>query len=346
MWCSTCRVNKRKKMRILSIIISLVSLLMSVSCSGKGNATSEAAAQESTAFAERGAFSADSAYSYVERQVAFGPRVPGSDAHKACSQWLVEQLGQWADTVAVMGSPVKAWDGSMLPVRNIFARFNPESTTRLLLLAHYDTRPWADHDPDEDARMLPFDGANDGASGVGILLEIARNLAKERPETGVDILLTDVEDYGARNDTQLAGEEDTWCLGSQQFVQNLPYTPVNAPRMGILLDMVGGKNAKFPQEYFSARYAQKPTAKVWAMAKKLGLSSRFPTSQGGSINDDHLPMIRAGIPTTDIIESANPATGSFNPTWHTHADNMDNIDKTTLGDVGRVVLNVIYSEKP
>lgn len=324
----------------------MLSLLMSVSCSGKGNAaSSENASTDAPAFTERGAFSADSAYGYVERQVAFGPRIPGSNAHKACREWLTSQLGSYADTVMVTGTPVKAWDGNTLPVHNILGRFNPQSTTRILLLAHYDTRPWADHDPDEDARMLPFDGANDGASGVGVLLEIARNLAKERPEIGVDILLTDVEDYGARNDVQVAGEEDSWCLGSQQFVQNLPYNAVDAPRYGILLDMVGGKNARFPQEYFSARYAQKPTAKVWAMAKKLGLGNRFPTSEGGSINDDHIPFIRAGIPVTDIIESANPSTGSFNPTWHTHADNMENIDKTTLGDVGRVVLNVIYSEK-
>ncbi len=332
-------------MRIISIIIGLLSLVMSASCSGKSVASADTSAQEDT-FAGRDSFSADSAYSYVERQVSFGPRVPGSEAHKACHEWLVAKLGELADTVAVTGTPVKAWDGNTLPVRNIFARFNPQSPSRILLLAHYDTRPWADRDPDESARLVPFDGANDGASGVGILLEIARNLANEAPEIGVDILLTDVEDYGARDDSPAAHEEDTWCIGSQQFAENLPYTAANAPRMGILLDMVGGKNAKFHQEYFSVRYAQEPTAKVWAMAKRLGLGNRFPTSEGGSINDDHIPMIRAGIPTTDIIESKNAATGSFNPTWHTHADNIENIDKTTLGDVGRVVLNVIYSEKP
>jgi len=339
------QANNIPAMRIISIIIGLLSLVMSASCSGKSAAATDISAQEDT-FAGRDSFSADSAYSYVERQVSFGPRVPGSEAHEACREWLVAKLGTLADTVTVTGTPVKAWDGNTLPVRNIFARFNPLSPSRILLLAHYDTRPWADHDPDEGKRLMPFDGANDGASGVGILLEIARNLSNEAPEIGVDILLTDMEDYGARDDSPATYEEDTWCLGSQQFAENLPYTAANAPRMGILLDMVGGKNAKFHQEYFSARYAQKPTAKVWAMAKKLGLDNRFPSSEGGSINDDHIPLIRAGIPTTDIIESKNPATDSFNPTWHTHADNMENIDKTTLGDIGRVVLNVIYSEKP
>lgn len=332
-------------MKSICNIIILLAMLTGVSCSGKTSAAAESQSVEEQ-FAERGSFSADSAYSYVKRQVDFGPRVPGSDAHKACREWLVEQLSAYADTVTVSGTPVTAWDGTTIPVHNIFARFKPESQARILLAAHYDTRPWADHDPDSDARLKPIDGANDGASGVGVLLEIARNLAKENPEVGVDILLTDAEDYGARDDSPRAHEEDTWCLGAQQFARNLPYTAADTPRYGILLDMVGGRGAVFHQEYFSTRYAQKPTAKVWGMARKLGLTDRFPAKEGGAINDDHLPLIRAGIPTTDIIESYNASTGGFNPTWHTHDDNMDNIDPSSLSAAGRVVLNLIYSEKP
>ncbi len=332
-------------MKVLTTIISAAAIMLGSSCSG-GSASAETKAEAGT-FTEQGAFSADSAFSYVKAQTAMGPRVPGSEAHSACGDWLASRLQDFgADTVSITGTPVKAWDGTTLPVRNVFARYNTDATTRILLVAHYDTRPWADHDPDPSKRLTPIDGANDGASGVGVLLEVARNLGMKRPEIGVDILLTDCEDYGARDDAQVADSEATWCLGTQQFVENLPYTAATMPRLGILLDMVGGKDAKFHQEYFSANYAPQPTARVWAMAKKMGLGERFPMSIGGAITDDHIPLLRAGIPTTDIIECANPSTGSFNPTWHTLSDNIDNIDPATLAAAGRVVLNVIYTEKP
>ncbi len=319
-------------------------MLLGVSCSG-GSAAAESKTDDG-AYVEQGAFSADSAYGYVARQVAFGPRVPGTAAHDSCADWLVECLKRFgADTVAVSGSPVTAWDGTTLPVRNIFARYNSGAKMRILLVAHYDTRPWADHDPDPAKRMQPIDGANDGASGVAVLLEVARNLGMKHPEKGVDILFTDCEDYGVREGSGTGDSEDSWCLGTQQFVENLPYTASTMPRAGLLLDMVGGKNAKFNVEYFSASYAPAITARVWATAKKLGLADRFPASVGGAITDDHVPLIRAGIPTTDIIECANPSTGSFNPTWHTTADNLGNIDRSSLEAAGRVVLNVIYSEK-
>jgi len=331
-------------MRTLTIILSAMALL-AASCSG-GSASAESKTAEET-FNEHGSFSADSAFRYVKRQTDFGPRVPGSEPHKACGDWLAQQLKNFgADTVAISGHPVTAWDGTTLPVRNIFARFNPEAAGRLLLVAHYDSRPWADHDPDPAKRLTPIDGANDGASGVGVLLEVARNLGNERPEIGVDILLTDCEDYGARDDADVDNSESTWCLGTRQFVDNLPYTAATMPRMGILLDMVGGKDAKFNREYFSANYAPQATARVWAMAQKLGLGNRFPMGVGGAITDDHIPLIGAGIPTTDIIECGNPTTGSFNPTWHTTADNIANIDPTSLAAAGRVVLNIIYTEKP
>lgn len=331
---------------LITLTITALCLLGATACSGRGAAaTSSAAGQDSAAAVET--FSADSAYAFVAEQVAFGPRVPGSDAHRACRDRLVECLSEWADTVTVMGEPVTAWDGTVIPVHNIFARFNGNSSKgRILLLAHYDTRPWADHDPDPAQRLTPIDGANDGASGVAVLLEIARNLANSRPDIGVDILLTDAEDYGAREDAGVSDSDGTWCLGAQQFAANLPYTAADMPSQGILLDMVGGRGAKFHMEYFSTRHAQAPTARIWATAARLGLAGRFPAKAGGAINDDHLPLIRAGIPTVDIIENANASTGSFPPTWHTHQDNLENIDPAALGDVGRVVLNYIYSCKP
>ncbi len=320
-----------------------LSILGMCSCSGKAAAKAETAA----AFEERGTFCADSAMEYVRRQVECGPRIPGSDAHRKCAGIITAALRSFgADTVMTVGTDVNAWDGSRLPVRNIFARFGAGKPSRILLVAHYDTRPWADRDPDPANRSRPIDGANDGASGVAVILEIARNIGANPPETGVDILLTDCEDYGAPDTAGIADSEATWALGARQFAENLPYPPAMRPRYGILLDMVGGRNASFHREYFSEQGAPDPTERVWAMAARMGLGNRFINAPGSAITDDHIHLIRAGIPTVDIIESANPLTGSFNPTWHTMADNIDNIDPATLADAGRVVLNVIYYEKP
>jgi len=290
-------------------------------------------------------FSADSAMEYVRRQVAFGPRVPGTKAHDDCRDWLMATLtGFGADTVTDIGEPVTVYDGNTFAMSNILAIFNTEAKTRILLLAHYDTRPHADNDPDTSRQAQAFDGANDGASGVAALLEIARNIGISCPDSiGVDILLTDLEDYGT-SDASLTDDPDaSWCLGSQWFAANYP---VARYRYGILLDMVGGRDAHFNREYFSAHNAPLPTARVWDMAHRLGLDKRFPMQLGGAVNDDHLPLIHAGLQTTDIIESANRTTGSFNPTWHTHADNIDNIDPAAIADAGTVVLNVVYNEKP
>ena len=335
-------------MNLHGLYISAIVCLLgaNASCSGR----SQAAAAEATPAEQISVyegFSADSAYAYVARQVEFGPRVPGTAAHDRCRDWLVDRLAKaGADTVYTIGTDAQAWDGAKFKVDNIFAQYNPQASKRIILLAHYDTRPWADQDPDESKRLQPIDGANDGASGVGVLLEIARNLGIRRPEIGVDILLTDAEDYGARDGVAVDNESDTWCIGTQQFAELMPYPADSKPYMGILLDMVGGRDATFPMEYFSTRYAQNPTARLWGAAGKIGLGQRFPKKLGGAITDDHLPLIRAGIPTTDVIETNHPATGGFNPTWHTHADNLENIDAATLGAVGKVTINFIYNEKP
>lgn len=331
--------------KMFCMIASMALALGLGACSGGNSQCGKAA--EAPEFVELGSFAPDSAYAYVEKQVSFGPRIPGTDAHKQCRQWLADKLSQFgADTVKIMGEPFTAWDGKELQVYNIFAQYKPEAQKRILLLAHYDTRPWADHDNNSDFHDKPFDGANDGASGVAVLLEIARNLQMKAPEVGVDILLTDVEDYGVRSGVELPDADDSWCIGSQQFASNMPYTAVNRPIMGILLDMVGGQGARFHKEYFSNRYASEATAKVWSMASRLGLTDRFINTEGGAITDDHIPLIRAGIPTVDIIENINYQTNGFNPTWHTHADNLQNIDRAPMNDVGRVVLNVIYNTKP
>ncbi len=332
-----------QKLKYITLTLGTAFTIAVASCGSSGAQNSST--QESATVEERGQFSADSAYAHVARQVAFGPRVPGSTAHDACADWLTATFRQYgADTVMNLRSDATAWDGKRLPVNNIFARFGTDKAARIILLAHYDTRPWADHDADSDNHLSAIDGANDGASGVGVLLEIARCISLDKPNIGVDILLTDVEDYGATEQADVDDSEETWCLGARAFAANLPYSPSDMPRFGILLDMVGGLGARFNREYFSIRYASAATAKVWTAAKQLGLADRFPEKVGGAITDDHMPLISAGIPVTDIIECNASATGSFPQTWHTMQDNLENIDSASLGAVGRVVLHVIYSE--
>lgn len=293
-----------------------------------------------------GAFNADSAFSYVADQVAFGPRVPGTEGHKACRDYIVDRLRDFsADTIIVQDAEVTAYDGTHLPISNIFASYKQEQSKRVLLVAHWDTRPWADRENNEDTRKQPIPGANDGGSGVAVLLEIARNLAMKEPSVGVDLLFVDAEDYGCSEGFDR--HDDTWCLGSQYWVDNMvPYSGGNMPVYGILLDMVGGRNARFHYEDFSTRNASTPTIKVWSEAEALGYGDRFIRKVGGAAIDDHIVLTRAGIPTTDIIELCNEQTYSFPPTWHTHDDNIDNIDRSSLNAVGQTVLNVIYKEKP
>ena len=221
----------------------LTSVLALTACAGK---KTEVAASDDVAPEVVVNFDADSAYSYVERQVAFGPRVPNTEAHRRCGEWLASELRRRGADVTEQRSDLTAFDGTVLKAVNILGRFNTESPDRLLLLAHWDCRPWADQDPNPDNRKKPVDGANDGASGVGVLLEIARQLSEKAPGKGVDILFVDAEDWGTE------GSEDSWALGARYFMEHPPvegYLPDEA----ILLDMVGGKGAVFCREYFSNR---------------------------------------------------------------------------------------------
>lgn len=326
---------------ILSLLIASLTACSSGSQSGKSTAQSADTVAEAP-IASHPEFAGDSAFGFVASQVAFGPRVPGSEGHAKCSKWIVETLqGFGADTVEVQRAEVTAFDGTRLPIANILGRFNTSAPRRVLLAAHYDTRPWADQDEDASRRTSPIDGANDGASGVAVLLEIARAINQQRPDIGVDMLFTDAEDYGDSNSTS----EDSWCLGTQYWVDHFPYTPANRPEYGILLDMVGGRNARFHREYSSDRLAPAIVDKVWGTAAAGPYADRFPNQRGGAIVDDHVYINSAGIPCIDIIESANAQSGGFPPTWHTHNDNIDNIDPATLKAVGSVVLDVIYSEQ-
>lgn len=289
-------------------------------------------------------FNSDSAYAYAGQQVAFGPRVPGTPGSRACADYIIDNLQRFrADTVTVQTGEVKAFNGDVLPITNIMASFNPGAPRRILLAAHYDTRPWADSDPVEENRHEPIPGANDGASGAAVLLEIARQLGLNSPEVGVDLLFVDAEDYG--QSSGFSNHDQTWCLGTQYWTEHLPYASDSLPEFGIVLDMVGGMGAKFHREYISNQYASDVVDKVWAVADKSGYGDRFINVAGGSVVDDHLYLNKAGIPSIDIIESKSEETKSFPANWHTTQDDMDHIDTTTLKAVGQTVLNVIYNEK-
>lgn len=317
-------------------VLILFTAIVLAACGGKkaGAESAPPAAAEAVAPADI-PFDADSAYSYVARQVAFGPRVPNTQAHTLCADWLASELGRHGAEVTRQDASLKAFDGTMLHATNIFARFNPSAKDRLLLLAHWDCRPWADQDPDPANHTRPVDGANDGASGTGVLLEIARQLGQKAPEKGVDILLVDAEDWGTE------GDEDSWALGTRHFVEHPPvegYMPSEA----ILLDMVGGKEAVFCREYFSEQSAPALAAKIWSIAASLGYGDLFLNKMGGAITDDHVQLINHGIPAIDIIEYHPENRNGFNSRWHTVSDNMDGISAQTLKAVGESVMHYIY----
>ena len=295
-------------------------------------------------------FNADSAYQFVAQQTQFGPRVPETDAHAQCAEWLTAKLGEYADTVIVQDFRAKLFNGKSVDGQNIVGVFHPEAKKRIVLCAHWDSRPFADHDPDEANIHTPIDGANDGASGVGVLLECARLFkAQALPEKlGIDIILFDLEDYGPHaEEAEKYYNDDVnyWALGSQYWAKH-PHIYGYKAYYGILLDMVGGSNPNFPKEYYSQGYAATFSNKVWRMAYDLGYRPYFNNELGAPISDDHIPMNEiAGIPTIDIIdlqpESSNEC---FPDVWHTLNDNLENIDKNTLDMVGNVLLHVVYEE--
>ncbi len=286
-------------------------------------------------------FNADSAYHYVKKQLDFGPRVPGSEAHSQCAEWFIDYFNTKADTVYVQDFRTRLYNGNGIDGKNIIAAFNPEAKKRIILAAHWDSRPFADHDPDEKNWNTPIDGANDGASGVGILMEMARILKDNPINTGIDIILFDLEDYGAPYFLNLMTNDD-WALGSQYWAKN-PHIYNYRAYFGILLDMVGAPNPKFPKEYYSQQFAPSLSNDVWRIARDLGYSDYFTNEIGHPINDDHIYInAYANIPMIDIIHLEDNSESSFYPYWHTVKDNIEQIDPKTLDMVGTVVTNVIY----
>ena len=290
-------------------------------------------------------FNSDSAYHFVDKQVAFGPRVPNSEAHKACGDYLVAELERFGATVTQQKVDLKAFDGTILHARNIIGAFNPEKADRVLLFAHWDTRPFSDKDPDEKNYHTPVQGANDGASGVGVLLEVARILKEKAPDLGVDIIFFDAEDYGTPTFVHDIPSGEGWCLGSEYWSKN-PHAPGYKARFGILLDMVGAPDATFYKEAISRQYAQGIVEKVWGTARDLGYGKYFIDKNVGGITDDHVPVNEnRGIPSVDIIHLDLNTDSNFGWYHHTTKDDMNNVSKETLKAVGQTVLEVVYKEK-
>ncbi len=281
-------------------------------------------------------FNSDSAYNFIDKQVSFGPRVPNTPSHDSCGEWLIGQLKRFGWEVSVQRSTVKAYDGTQLKMKNIIGSHDPSNKQRLLLCAHWDTRPFADEDfQDVDQPIL---GANDGASGVGVLLEIARHVGLTDPNIGIDIILFDTEDYGKSN------VNNSFCLGSQYWAKH-PHKGNYRAKYGILLDMVGASNATFAMEGTSMAYAPKVMRKIWDIGNQIGYSKHFIFKKTQALTDDHYYINELiGIKTIDIIQYDASTRSKFGSYWHTHQDNMDIIDKATLKAVGHTILTVIFYE--
>lgn len=332
-----------KKSTFTLFIVAMLSL-GGMSCKSKPSVST---GSETSAVNERlkdaPSFNADSAYRFIENQLAFGPRVPGTPEHDRCGDYIIAKMkSSGADTVMTQKTVVTAYNGDKLPITNIMARFGADKNERILLLAHWDTRPWADNDSHTENHSLPIPGANDGGSGVATLMEIGRHINEMKLPVGVDLLFVDAEDYG-RSDG-FDNNSDTWCLGTQHWIKNHPYTATNLPKFGICLDMVGGNGAVFHREFVSEMKAKEVVDHVWNVASMSGYDDRFINSMGGSLVDDHVFVNEAGIPTIDIVELNSTSTRSFPASWHTMSDDIDNIDRESLKAAGQTVLNVLYLE--
>ena len=292
------------------------------------------------------AFSADSAYNYCAAQCQYGPRTMNSEAHEQCGQWIAEKFKQYGCDVELQTADLKGYDGTMLKSTNIIARSAKTDKPRILICAHWDSRPWADNDPDSTNWKKPVMAANDGASGVAVMLELARLLQRnDSASVAVDFICFDAEDWGIpqwEND----GDADSWALGAQYWAANCQKQIANSYQYGILLDMVGGQSARFYREYFSMQHARNIVEKVWRAASAAGYGSYFPAEDGGAVTDDHLPVNeKAGIPCIDIISHYPDCEQSnFGPTWHTINDDLQHIDKNTLQAVGQTLVQLIFSE--
>ncbi len=339
---------KTKRIFVYAMLAVLaLAVILLVACSllriGRAGERKETSAGDG-GLAARFVFDADSAYSYCAAQCSFGPRVMNSAAHDACGEWIKDKFAGFGLEVESQRTRLRGWDGTWLECENITARYNPGAERRILICAHWDSRPWADNDPDEANRRTPVMAANDGASGVAVMLELARVLETDSAglDAGVDFICFDAEDYGLPQWVTAEGEADTWALGAQYWAGEYAAREnagEKAFAFGILLDMVGGEGAVFYKEGMSERYAPDVVERVWKTARRAGYGSAFPSKSGTYVTDDHIPVNeKAGIKCIDIIPYyPDCPQSSFGPTWHTVDDTMEHISASTLKAVGQTL---------
>lgn len=334
-------------MRKILHIPFLLLVIWVYSCQSDSTPQEAPAASVPSAAQRVPAFDRDSAMAYVVKQVEFGPRVPNTDAHAACKEWLSDKLRSFGATVIEQDFTAEAYTGETLNGTNIIAQFNPGQSERILLAAHWDTRHIADSPLSTENRDQPILGADDGASGVAVLLEVARQIQANPIDLGVDIILFDAEDHGqgAEGAEEENPNQSSWCLGSQHWARNKHRNGYQA-KYGILLDMVGARGARFPKEGYSMQFAPQLVNQIWELANRMGYGNYFHNANGGGVTDDHYFVSTiARIPMIDIINlPLNSQNRGFGEHWHTQNDNLDVIDSRTLRAVGQVVLAVIYRE--
>lgn len=327
-------------MKYSTILLSVLALAL-CACGGSKKTQDDTAAMTPVG----PAFSADSAFVFCEQQCQFGPRTMNSEAHERCGQWIAAKFRSFGLQVTEQKAELKGYDGTMLHSTNIIASFKPELADRLMLCAHWDSRPWADNDADEQNWHTPVMAANDGASGVAVMLEVAR-LLSDSLRVGVDFICFDAEDWGVPQWSDAPDDSDSWALGAQYWAAH-PHREGYSALYAILLDMVGGQGARFYRELYSKRYALSTVARVWQAAQIVGVGSYFPQKDGNMITDDHVPVNEvAGIPCIDIIPFyPDCEASSFGPTWHTVNDDMQHIDRQTLQAVGQTLIQVLFTEQ-
>ncbi len=283
-------------------------------------------------------FNQDSAYAFIEKQLSFGTRVPGSDGHKACKEWMVNKFKSYDGDVIEQGFTAKIYTGESLESTNIIAQFNPDHKDRIILSAHWDSRFVAEQDKDDNLKDKPIPGADDGASGTAVLIEIARQIQSNPIDYGIDIILWDAEDQGTNT------SQESWCIGSQYWSRN-KHVKKYRPHYGINLDMIGVKDPRFSKDAVSMEHAGQVMDKVWKLAQKMGYAKMFVDEETPGLVDDHLFVnTLAGVPMIDIINRPHNSKTGFMHAWHTHDDDISIIDKRSLRVVGQVVTAVIYKE--
>ncbi len=338
-------VARRLRWLLWIVPTAMLALLMP-SCKGGSTGSSSS---DTIALQPAPQFSADSAMSYVQAQCDFGPRAPMTAAHELCGAWIQRQFSRFGAAVATQHIEVTGFDSTAYTGTNIMASINPEMTDRVLISAHYDSRLWADNDADAAHHHTPVMAANDGASGIAVMLEMARVMQQMPLAFGVDFVCFDLEDQGipqwadSDDDSDKADPYNYWCMGSRKWAEQA-YGHYHA-RYAVNLDMVGGRGAKFAMESYSMQIARPVVDMIWHLAHQIGYGDYFPLTEGGAVMDDHVPLYQyAHIAALDIVPHVEGQRSSFGSTWHTVNDTPANIDPAVMKAVGQVLLQVIYND--